>query len=161
MVVILPPAFCMMPPVPSTHSTVESCQLPRGMRSLHLSALPRVRQPGVVELGLSWSSSGLPWWLRWQRIRLQCRRPWFNSWVGKIPWRRDRLPTSVFLGFPVGSDGKESAMRETWLRSLGRENPLEKGKATHSSIRAWRIPWRERSLADYSPRGCKELDMTE
>ena len=53
------------------------------------------------------------------------------------------------------------AMRETWVRSLGRENPLEKGKATHSSILAWRIPWRERSLADYSPRGCKELDMTE
>ena len=40
---------------------------------------------------------------------LQCRRPWFNSWVGKIPWRRDRLPTPVFLGFPCGSAGKESA----------------------------------------------------
>ena len=33
------------------------------------------------------------------------------------------------------------AMRETWVRSLGWENPLEKGKATHSSILAWRIPW--------------------
>ena len=32
-----------------------------------------------------------------------------HSWVGKIPWRRDRLPTPVFLGFPGGSDGKESA----------------------------------------------------
>ena len=32
-----------------------------------------------------------------------------------------------------------AAMRETWLRSLGWENPLEKGKATHSSILAWRI----------------------
>ena len=130
MVVILPPAFCMMPPVPSTHSTVESCQLPRGMRSLHLSALPRVRQPGVVELGLSWSSSGLPWWLRWQRIRLQCRRPRFNSWVGKIPWRRDRLPTSVFLGFPVGSDGKESTCNVGDLGSipgLGRSPAEGKG----------------------------------
>ena len=28
--------------------------------------------------------------------RLQCRRPWFDSWVGKIPWRRERLPTPVF-----------------------------------------------------------------
>ena len=27
---------------------------------------------------------------------------WFNSWVGKIPWRRDRLPIPVFLGFPCG-----------------------------------------------------------
>ena len=32
-----------------------------------------------------------------------------DSWVGKIPWRRDRLPTPVFLGFPCGSGGKESA----------------------------------------------------
>ena len=33
------------------------------------------------------------------------------------------------------------AMRETWIRSLGWENPRENGKATHSSILAWRIPW--------------------
>ena len=39
----------------------------------------------------------------------QCRRPWFGSWVRKIPCRRDRLPTPVFLGFPSGSAGKESA----------------------------------------------------
>ena len=38
---------------------------------------------------------------------LQCRRPQFNSCVGKIHWRRDRLPTPVFLGFPCGSIGKE------------------------------------------------------
>ena len=35
------------------------------------------------------------------------------------------------------------AMPETWVRSLGWEDPLEKGKATHSSILAWRIPWTE------------------
>ena len=35
------------------------------------------------------------------------------------------------------------AMQETWVQSLGRENPLEKGIATHSSILAWRIPWTE------------------
>ena len=40
---------------------------------------------------------------------LQCRRPPFDSWVGKIRWRRDRLPTPVFLGFSYGSAGKESA----------------------------------------------------
>ena len=33
------------------------------------------------------------------------------------------------------------AMQETWIRSLGWEDPLEKGKATHSSILAWTIPW--------------------
>ena len=40
---------------------------------------------------------------------LQCWRPRFDSWVWKIPWRRDRLPIPVFLGFPCGSAGKESA----------------------------------------------------
>ena len=41
------------------------------------------------------------------------------------------------------------AMWETWVQSLGWEDPLEKGRATHSSILAWKIPW-----------GCKELDLT-
>ena len=39
---------------------------------------------------------------------VQCRRPQFYSRVRKIPWRRDRLPTPVFLGFRCGSAGKES-----------------------------------------------------
>ena len=43
------------------------------------------------------------------RICLQHRRPRFDSWVRKIHWRRDNLPTPVFLGFPGGSAGKESA----------------------------------------------------
>ena len=34
-------------------------------------------------------------------------------------------------------------MQETWVRSLGREDPLKKETATHSSVLAWRIPWRE------------------
>ena len=38
------------------------------------------------------------------------------------------------------------AMRETWVQSLGWEDPLEKGKATHSSILAWRIPWTIQSM---------------
>ena len=107
-----------------------------------------------------------------------CRRPWFDSWVGKIPWRRDRLPTPVFLGFPCGSAHKEStckagdpgsipglgrshgegigyplqyswaslvvqliknlpAMWETWVQSMGWEDPVEKGKDTNSSMLAW------------------------
>ena len=46
----------------------------------------------------------------------------------------------------------QPAMRETWVGSLGWEDPLEKGKATHSSILVWRIPY---------PWGRKESDMTE
>ena len=37
-----------------------------------------------------------------------------------------------------------AAMQETWVRSLGQEDPLEKEMATHSSILAWRIPWTEK-----------------
>ena len=51
-------------------------------------------------------------------------------------------------------------MQEMWemqVRSLGREGPLEKGMATHSSILAWRVPWTE---ALGSPWGCIESDMT-
>ena len=51
-----------------------------------------------------------------KRIHLQCRRPWFDSWVRKIHWRRDSLLTTVFLGFPAGSAGKESACN---ARDLG------------------------------------------
>ena len=52
------------------------------------------------------------------------------------------------------------AMRETWVRSLDREDPLEKEMATDSSILAWGIHGR-RSLVGYSPLGRKELDTTE
>ena len=50
--------------------------------------------------------------------------------------------TLVPLGFLVAQLVKNPpAMWETWVRSLGWEDPLEKGNATHSSILAWRIPW--------------------
>ena len=51
-------------------------------------------------------------------------------------------------------------MQGTGVQSLGREDPLEKGMATHSSILAWRIPWMEEACGLQS-MGCKELDMTE
>ena len=49
----------------------------------------------------------------------------------------------VFMGFPDGWDGK-AAMRETWVWSLGREDPLEKEMTIHSSTLAWKIPWTEK-----------------
>ena len=52
------------------------------------------------------------------------------------------------------------AMQETQVQSLGQEDPLEKGVATHCSIIARRIPWTE-ELAGYSPWGHKKSDMTE
>ena len=53
-----------------------------------------------------------------------------------------------------------SAMQETWVRSLGQEDPLEKEMAPHSSTLARKIPWTEEP-GRYSPRGRKESDMTE
>ena len=51
-------------------------------------------------------------------------------------------------------------MWETWVRSLGQEDPLEKEMATHSSILAWRVPWTE-ELAGLQSTGRKESDTTE
>ena len=52
------------------------------------------------------------------------------------------------------------AMQEIQVRSLGQEDPPEKGMATHSSILAWRIP-QQRSLEGYHPWGSEESDTIE
>ena len=52
------------------------------------------------------------------------------------------------------------AMQETWVGSLGREDPLEKRMATHSSIFNWRIPWTEES-GRLQSMGLKKSDTTE
>ena len=55
---------------------------------------------------------------------------------------------------------KLPAMWETWVQSLGQEDPLEKEMATHCNILAWRLQWTEEPDG-YSPLGHKESDMTE
>ena len=52
------------------------------------------------------------------------------------------------------------AMQETWVQSLGQEDPLKKGMATHSSVLAWRIPWIEEP-GRLQSMGHKELDTTK
>ena len=52
------------------------------------------------------------------------------------------------------------AVWESWVRSLGQEDPLEKEMATHSSILAWRTHG-QRNLVGYSPWGHRELDIAE
>ena len=60
------------------------------------------------------------------------------------------------LGFPGGSVVKNpSAMTKTQVRSLGQEDPLEEGMATHFSILAWRIPWPE------EPGGLQPIRVTK
>ena len=89
---------------------------------------------------------GLPRWFSGKESTCQCRRqrtPCFDPWVEKVPWRRNRLPTPIFLGFPSGSDSKESTCHEADPgfnlppgRSLGGghgnqysrlENPVDRG----------------------------------
>ena len=80
----------------------------------------------------------------------------------QVVWSRDRLPNTVFLGFPGGSDGKESACIVgdlSLIPGLGRSprgrhgNPLQ-----YSCLEK---PHGQGSLKGYSPWCCKELDMTE
>ena len=82
----------------------------------------------------------------------------FSSWVGKFPWRRDKLPTSVFLGFPGGSGRKGSACSVEYLgliSGLGKspgegngnplqysclENPMDRGTGrvtVHGVAKSW------------------------
>ena len=68
----------------------------------------------------------------------------------------DRLPTPVFLDFSVAQlIQNPPAMRETWVRSLGWEDPLEKGRLPTSGF------WPGEFHELYSPWGRKESDMTE
>ena len=80
--------------------------------------------------------------------------PRFDSWVRKIPWRRDRLPIPVFTGFPGGSDSKESSCSVGDLGLIprlgrspagGRDNPLQDSCLEN--------PREQRSLVGYSPWG--------
>ena len=63
-------------------------------------------------------------------VREDCVEP---SYKDCGHWIRASLVAQLVKNLP--------AMWETWVRSLGWEDPLEKGTATHSSILAWRIPW--------------------
>ena len=52
------------------------------------------------------------------------------------------------------------AVQETWVLSLGWEDPLEKGKVTHSSILAWRIPWTIQSMQSQRVRQTELLSLS-
>ena len=83
-------------------SLIVSCNADLGS----ISGLGRSTREGVgYPLQYSWAS------LVAQLVKNPpaIQETWVRSWVGKIPWRRGRLPTPVFLGFPCGSAGKESA----------------------------------------------------
>ena len=86
---------------PEPHRWVHS-EVPVTSRSV----FPKSAVPVLESFSVVHCSSGVPWWLRGKTICLQCRRPGFNPWVGKILWRREQLPTPVF--WPGGFHGQRS-----------------------------------------------------
>ena len=81
---------------------------------------------------------------------------WFLGW--KILWRRNRLPTPVFWGFPGGSDGKESTCNAGDLHSIpGWEDPLEDGMTIHTSVLDWRIPMDREEPGGLQSMGSKRV----
>ena len=72
---------------------------------------------------------------------------WNLDWGGQdeyIPDSQNSIVARVAKGFPGGSDVKNLPATQVFpVQSLGQEDLLEKGMATHSSILAWRIPWTE------------------
>ena len=81
-----------------------------------------------------WVNSRRWWWTgRPGVLRFMGSQRVWHDWVTELKW--------TVLSFPGTSAGKESTMWETWVWSLGWEDPLENGTATHSNILAWRIAW--------------------
>ena len=112
-------------------------------------------RPGTPLQGLLGSSAG-------KESTLPCRRSWFHSRVRKVSWRRDKLPTPIVIGFPGGSDGKESAYNAGGLGSIpGLGRSLGGGHGNPLQYSCLESPHGQRSLAGYSPQDCKESDMTE
>ena len=92
-------------------------------------------------------TSGLPWWLSQYRILLQCGRPGFDPWVGKIPRRRAWQPSPVFLGFPGGSVGKDFICNVGDLGSIpgsGRSPGEGRGSPLQDSGLAYEPSWQTR-----------------
>ena len=81
--------------------------------------------------------TGLHWWLSWWRICLHCRKPWFDSWsqryAGEVIVYLLQYSWASLMAQMVKN---LIALLETWVQTLGWEDPLEKGKATYSSILA-------------------------
>ena len=122
----------------ATHSSILAWRIPwtdgpGGVQSMGRKELDTTERQMLSLWGSPGGSAG-------KESACNAGGPQFDFWVRKIPWRRDRLPTPAFIGFPGGSDGKESACNvETWIRSLGWEDPLEEGTAPHSSVLAWTV----------------------
>ena len=143
------------------HVTVTKCTEALSVERTHLDG---DRSCWVILLRTGWGGpqqnkamSGGHWVL-W--VMDDVHRGYFSNadWEHHFPWVSPVLPArsitieiaveyKTWEGFPGGSVVKNLPANaedaETWVQSLGRENPLEEEMATHVSILAWRIPWTE------------------
>ena len=81
-----------------------------------------------------------------QRRRRMQRIRWLDSITDSMDMNLSKVP-EIGASLVAQLVKNPPAMWETWVLSLGWEDPLEKGRASHSSILAWRIPWGCRSIA--------------
>ena len=100
-------------------------------------------------MGKQWKQREFIFWgapksLQMVTAAMKLKDTYSLEWGSLVAQRLKRLP----------------AMQETWVRSLGREDPLEKEMATHSSILAWRISWMEEPGGLW-PMELQRYDMTE
>ena len=118
--------FCISLPVVLTVFRIPSF-LPAFLPSLSLFSLGNAlfkNCPEIKDKESLWKHSRL----KKTKRTSPSGQSWFSTvWASQVAQMVKNLP----------------AMQETWVQSLGQEDPLEKGMATHSSIFAWRIPWTE------------------
>ena len=78
----------------------------------------------------------------------------YSPWGHRVrpDWVANKLVTQLVKNPP--------AMQETWVQSLGQKDPPEKGKTTHSSIQAWRIPWTVESVGSQRIRHDRDFHFT-
>ena len=92
-------------------------------------------------IGEMWAIFGLPRWLSGKESTCNAGDPGSVPGLERSAGEGIGYPLQYSRASLVAQTTKNPpAIRETWVRSLGREDPLEKGMATHSSILAWRIP---------------------
>ena len=117
----------------------------------------------ALSLGESGTQVAMPCVQRRGHPLLQrTRAPSFSELLLRL-MEPSQQPMGEALTVPGSSLGAQMvknppAMQETWFPSLSREDPLEKGLATHFCVLAWRIPWTEEPGRQH-PRGCRELDV--
>ena len=155
-----------------SYSRKNFCYYPhlRKIWPCHGDLSRQLHHPSVHHLGSTMNSI---WWVCLFRTRKSKVHTWMGmserpapvsltGFIVSVPWvialwtHISDLGNDPGIGFYQADSGlplwaqpvkNPPAMRETWVGSLGWEHPLQEGKATHSSILAWRIPWTVQSMA--------------